>query len=436
MVINLPADSTGSLLQILKIVQAQNVSVLHVETRPSKKSDFSDVFLKLSESNQDVLDQTVRLVEALPGVEVQVAVGSPRQHLKGIPLTAREEMANFPDVPWFATTMQELIEHNSKTLQCGEELGSDHPSFTDAAYRSRRQTFADIGAKYVLGQPIPYVEYNAEETATWGEVYRQLTNLYPTHACETYNRNFQLLIKHLGLSEHKIPQMEDISNFLRSRTGFRLRPSPGLVDFRDYLAGLAFRVFQATQYIRHHSSPQYTPEPDICHEYLGHVPLFCDPEFAQFSQEIGLASLGAPDEWIEKLGNLYWYTVEFGLCRENNGANTRVYGGALLSSFGELERCLTDDAKRVPLDPDVVAATPYPITRFQDVYFVAESFQDMREKLAGWITQIPRPFSLRYNAYTSSVEVLHKKEHLRGLVRDIETDIKILKDAITKIGDH
>nr|KAF6369960.1 phenylalanine hydroxylase [Myotis myotis] len=334
-------------------------------------------------------------------------------------------------VPWFPRTIQDLDRFANQILSYGAELDADHPGFKDPVYRARRKYFADIAYNYRHGQPIPRVEYTEEEKKTWGTVFKTLKSLYKTHACYEHNHIFPLLEKYCGFREDNIPQLEEVSQFLQSCTGFRLRPVAGLLSSRDFLGGLAFRVFHCTQYIRHGSKPMYTPEPDICHELLGHVPLFSDRSFAQFSQEIGLASLGAPDEYIEKLATIYWFTVEFGLCKQ--GDSIKAYGAGLLSSFGELQYCLSDKPMLLPLELEKTAIQEYTITEFQPLYYVAESFNDAKEKVRNFAATIPRPFSVRYDPYTQRIEVLDNTQQLKILADSINSEVGILCSALQKI---
>lgn len=170
----------------------------------------------------------------------------------------------------------------------------------------------------------------------------------------------------------------------------------------------------------------------MVHELLGHVPLFADPSFAQFSQEIGLASLGAPDDYIEKLATCFWFTVEYGLCRENG--EIKAYGAGLLSSFGELEYCLTDKPQLQEFEPAVTGCQKYPITEYQPVYFVAESFEDAKERMIKFANNvIPRPFGVRYNALTQSIDILDSKHQLGILMRNLQSEFEILHNALKKL---
>lgn len=83
----------------------------------------------------------------------------------------------------------------------------------------------------------------------------------PKHACKEYRKVFADLESENIFVPHRIPQLQEMSDFMKRKTGFTLRPAAGLLTARDFLASLAFRIFQSTQYVRHVNSPYHTPEP-------------------------------------------------------------------------------------------------------------------------------------------------------------------------------
>ncbi len=153
----------------------------------------------------------------------------------------------------------------------------DHPGCKDPEYRSRRKFIGDVALSYkITDKEIPRIDYNANENWVWGYCYARLTESYKMRACKEYLHNLEQFKKKIGVSPDNIPQLEDISQFLRSETGWRLKPVGGLLTQREFLNGLAFKVFHSTQYIRHHKVPLYSPEPDILHELLGHAPMIAN----------------------------------------------------------------------------------------------------------------------------------------------------------------
>lgn len=253
LIFSLSAQGAGALSNALKIFRQNEVDLVHIESRSSERQPGYEFMIECD-------SKTGKLGKAI-------------QELKDISsyfsIITRDYKDNAAAVPWFPRRIRELDKFANQILSYGSELDSDHPGFTDPVYRERRKYFADLAYNYRYGQPLPKVDYTEEEIKTWGEVFRSLTALYPTHACKEFNHVFPLLIDNCGYREDNIPQLEDVSNFLKDSTGFTLRPVAGLLSSRDFLAGLAFRVFHSTQYIRHPSKPFYTPEPDVCHELLG-----------------------------------------------------------------------------------------------------------------------------------------------------------------------
>lgn len=309
-------------------------------------------------------------------------------------------------VPWFPTKIEDFDFIGKRVLSEGDGIqAADHPGFRDEEYKKRRREITELAFKYKVHEPIPGLVYTEDEKATWKLCYETLTKLFKTNACKEFNEIVSEFEGNVGFKSTEIPQLEDISQYLQSKTGWRLKPVGGLLTQREFLNGLAFKIFHSTQYIRHHSAPLYTPEPDIVHELLGHAPMFAHKDFAEFSQEIGLASLGASENEIKRLASIYWFTIEFGMCKEDGAL--KAYGAGILSSMGELEYCVTDKPKFYPLDPTEIAQNhlDFPISSMQPHYFVAESFQDAKKSIIEYCERINRPFSLTYNKDKHVVEV-------------------------------
>jgi len=262
------------------------------------------------------------------------------------------------------------------------ELHLDHPGASDPEYRKRRNFIAGLSKKFRETGVITDVDYNDEEQRIWQIVAGRLEELHALHA-----NNFYLQAKKdLGISTKRIPQLTEMNKRLKERSNFRLAPVEGLVDTRAFLSWLSYRTMLSTQYIRHHSRPEYTPEPDIVHEAIGHIPMFTNRDFADFSQFMGHGARVATDRQLEELGRLYWFTVEFGLTEENG--EIKAYGAGLLSSFGELTHAFGDEVERRPFDLEQVIATPYDYSDMQPVLYVIPSYAALKEVTRRYISRL------------------------------------------------
>ncbi len=261
------------------------------------------------------------------------------------------------------------------------QLDPDHPGFRDSDYRARRNQIAQLAMNYRPGDSIPDAPYTADEHRVWQTIWQALRPAHQKHACSQYLDALQ----RLDFSDERIPQLREINVKVQAISGFRLEPVAGLVQPRVFLENLADGVFLCTQYIRHHSTPLYTPEPDVVHEIVGHGVTLACPQLAELNRMFGQAVKRtiSPDA-LERLSRVYWFTIEFGVLREDGAV--KAYGTGLLSSAGELEEMRAADLR--PFDLAAASFEKYDPTHFQPVLFCADSFEEMyqtlRKFLADW----------------------------------------------------
>ncbi|MGH3779597.1 MAG: phenylalanine 4-monooxygenase [Pseudonocardiaceae bacterium] len=254
------------------------------------------------------------------------------------------------------------------------ELPEDHPGFGDPVYRARRARIAEVAAAHHRGDPIPDVAYTAEEDEVWRIVSAELAGKHRKYACAEYLVGAERLL----LPTPRVPQLREVDERVHGLTGFRISPAPGLVPARTFYGSLAKRTFLSTQYIRHHSAPFYTPEPDIVHEIIGHANMLANPVFADLYEVAGRASLRATtDVSLDVFSQIFWFTLEFGVVHEDGAM--KAYGAGLLSSYGEIEAFR--DAEIRLWDLPTMATQDYDITHYQPVLFAAASFEQMLSDL-------------------------------------------------------
>jgi len=273
------------------------------------------------------------------------------------------------------TEAQPLLDHVAIV-----QLDPDHPGFRDRKYRARRNAIAEIAMSYRPGSPIPAAPYTELEHGVWKTIWQALGPAHRAHACAEYLE----CLERLDFDSDRIPQLDEVSQKVEAISGFRLEPVAGLVEPRMFLESLARGVFLSTQYIRHHSTPLYTPEPDVAHEIIGHAVTLASTRLAELNRLFGEAVKRTEEPGaMDRLARVYWFTIEFGVLRENG--EIKAYGTGLLSSAGELSEM--HKAKLLPLDINVAIDHVYDPTHYQAELFCADSFDQMYETLRDFLVR-------------------------------------------------
>jgi phenylalanine-4-hydroxylase len=237
-----------------------------------------------------------------------------------------------------------------------------------------RGDYSRAAADFTVQQD--WAAYQPEEHALWSCLYRRQIELTPAYAAPEFLRG----VRALGACATAIPRFEEANRVLGAMTGWQIAAVPGLIPEQIFFDHLAHRRFPVTVWIRRPEEIDYLIEPDVFHDFFGHVPLLTNPVFARFMQaygEAGPKALAWPGG-LRMLARLYWYMVEFGLIR--TPAGLRVYGAGILSSQGETVFCIDSPVpRRLGFDLLRVMRTEYRIDAFQQTYFVLENFEQLFE---------------------------------------------------------
>jgi len=221
----------------------------------------------------------------------------------------------------------------------------------------------------------PWATYTREDHATWATLFERQQNILVGRAAREFVENQ----RKFGMTPQAIPKFDDLNRVLKQATGWELIGVEGLLPELTFFDHLANRRFPVTWWIRKPEQIDYISEPDLFHDLFGHVPLLLEPVFADYMQAYGKGGVKAHTIGADALANLtrlYWYTVEFGLIRQDDGL--RIYGSGIVSSKGESIHCLESAApNRIGFDLKRIMRTRYRIDTYQKTYFVIDSYEEL-----------------------------------------------------------
>ncbi|WP_281685663.1 phenylalanine 4-monooxygenase [Thalassobaculum salexigens] len=221
--------------------------------------------------------------------------------------------------------------------------------------------------------------YTDEEHATWRVLAERQVPLLKDRVVPEFLAHVDALSMGNGMNGGGgVPDFRRLNEVLEAETGWTVVAVPGLVPDAVFFDHLANRRFPATCFIRSMDELDYLEEPDVFHDVFGHVPLLLDPVYADYMQEYGKGGLKADGQGaLRRLARLYWYTVEFGLTKSEDGL--RIFGAGIASSKGETVFALDDPSpNRIGFDLERVMRTDYRIDDFQETYFVIDGFDALR----------------------------------------------------------
>ena len=243
---------------------------------------------------------------------------------------------------------------------------------TDHALRG---DYSQMQADYTVLQD--YARYTPAEQDLWKRLYARQSALVPQYACNEFIDSLNTLNFGAG-----IPHFDEINARLKPATGWTLVAVPGLVPDDVFFTHLANRRFPVSVWLRKPEEFEYIVEPDIFHDFFGHVPMLFNKVFADYLEAYGKGGVKAKGlDALDYLARLYWYTVEFGLIRTRDGL--RTYGAGTLSSAGELPYCIeSHQPNRIRFDLLRVMQSKYKIDTYQETYFIIDSFKELFDATA------------------------------------------------------